>query len=143
MIVWLSVRLGDAVTSGESSYPIRVDGLVRRFMIAFRPGDEKATLDRAFVGAMREVLERSTVRLYVKSAFGTYLALESECVYEIPTLAPGRTIEEVPGLPEPPWEVKRGDVLRLQAIMKGEAPTTPVIMRAIFDIEEAPAPALH
>jgi len=147
MILWLSVRLGDAVAHGTASLPVTTDGDIQRFSVQFedqkRPGMVHG--EPEFMQAIREVMNRGRIKLYVN----TMLMLEAEHVYdvppaqvwELPTLAPEAT-RELPKFPAP-WKIRRGDTIRFEVALKGEAPKYPIVLRAVFDVEEAPAPALN
>ncbi|MGH9463901.1 MAG: hypothetical protein ACRD1X_22085, partial [Vicinamibacteria bacterium] len=135
MILWLSVRLGDAVTQGAASLPITVDGAIMRFSVHFEglKKSDSARGDREFLESIREVLQRGRVKLYVNSL----LMLEAEHiydvpppqVYEIPTLAPDAP-RELPKFPAP-WMIHRGDTLRFEVALTGDAPKAPIVLRAV------------
>lgn len=147
MILWLSVRLGDAVAMGTASLPITTDGNIQRFQVQFedwrKPGETAG--DQRFMAAMRDVLQRGRVKLYVNSmlmleAEHVYEAPASQ-VYELPTLSPDSP-KELPKFPAP-WKIQRGDTIRFEVALQGEAPKSPITLRAIFDVEEAAPPALN
>ena len=144
MIVALTVRLGDAVVLGESSHPLTADGSISHVYIVFHPDDPEADHRSAsFLEAMREVLYRGRIKIIINKD----VHLESEFVYEVPTLAADRGAipKPDPSLPRPhaPWRVRRGDTMKFRVELVGDAPKKPVVMKAVFDIEEAPAPALN
>jgi hypothetical protein len=148
MIIALTVRLGDAVVLGESSHPLTADGSISHVYIVFHPDDPEADhRGAAFMEAMKEILCRGRIKIIINKD----VHLESEFVYEVPTLAPDwatrATISKPPdpNLPRPlaPWRVRRGDTMKFRVELVGDAPKKPVVMKAVFDIEEAPAPALN
>lgn len=147
MILWLSVRLGDAVAKGTSSLPITSDGTIQRFQVQFedwkKPGETHRSQE--FMSAMREVLQRGRVKIYVNSI----LMLEAEHVfeapaaqvYELPMLSP-ESPKEMPKFPTP-WKIQRGDTIGFEVALRGDAPVPPITLRAVLHVEEAAAPALN
>lgn len=140
MMVALSVRVGDAVVSGESSAPMTADGNINRVYILVRPDLNEP--GGSLVDALREILYRARIKIIVNKD----VRLESEFVYEVPTLPDGRDADVSVGGAMPPvedWRVRRGDTIKFAVEVRGDAPTRSVVLRAIFDILEAPAPTLN
>jgi hypothetical protein len=143
MLVWLTVRLGDAVTQGRSSHPITVEGKIVRFFIAFSPGDGQgwSTARSDVREAVQQILMCGRIRLGVND-----LSENAKMAYELPMISPygSQGSQRDATLFDLERNVKRGDSLIFDVQLTDKPPPVPVLMRAVFEIEEAAIqPTLH